>query len=48
MTDAWKRLTNGDFVQSDLMWLQHEFTEALIMQGTRVEYNTAHKIVYIF
>ncbi len=35
MGHAWQRLTNGDFVQSDLLWLQHEYAESLIMNGKK-------------
>lgn len=34
MAAAWKRLIDGNFVYSDLLLLQHEYAEALIIDGT--------------
>ena len=48
MADAWKRLIRGNFFQSDLLLLQHEYAENLLMQGVNLDYNTAHKITNHF
>ncbi len=46
IAESWERLINGNFVQSDLILLQHELTESLLMQGTKLNYGSAHyKIV---
>jgi len=45
MAEGWLRLTNGNFIQSDLTLLLHEYAESIIMQGTRVSYNDVHPIV---
>ncbi len=42
IAEAWGRLIDGNFVQSDLILLQHEYAEFLIMQGTKIDYNIAH------
>jgi len=42
MAVAWKRLTDNEFLQSDLILLQHEYVESLIMRGVRVPYSEAH------
>lgn len=45
IADAWNRLTTGEFVQSDLEWMKHEYAEALIMNKTNIDWRTAHDIV---
>ena len=45
MAEAWGRLVQGNFVQSDLLWLQHELAESIIMRGKIVSYDIAHAIV---
>lgn len=47
IADAWERLLNGNFTQSDLLFLQHEFAESLIMQGKIINYDIAHQFVDI-
>ena len=42
IAEAWKRLCDGNFVQSDLLFLQHELSESLIMRGTKIDYEIAH------
>lgn len=42
MAFAWRRLIEGNYVQSDLRLLLHEYAESLIMQGVKVSYNDAH------
>lgn len=45
MFQAWMRLVNGNYVQSDLRLLQHELAESFLIQGTDVAYSRAHVIV---
>lgn len=45
MANAWQRLIEGTFVQSDLKLLLHEYAEALLMRGQTVGYDPAHYIV---
>jgi hypothetical protein len=42
---AWNRLIKGNFVQTDLKLLQHEYAELLIMQRGHVGYDMAHSLV---
>ncbi len=45
IANTWQRLIDGNFVYSDLVLLQHEYAEALIMNGINVSWENAHPIV---
>lgn len=45
MVLAWQRLVNGNFVQSDLKLLLHEYAEALVMNGKKVSWEKAHPLI---
>jgi hypothetical protein len=45
MATAWLRLTDGTYVQSDLVLLQHEYSESLLMRRQTANYDNAHAIV---
>jgi hypothetical protein len=45
MAAAWNRLIENKYVYSDLKMLQHEYAEALFMQGLKVAYDDAHYLV---
>lgn len=45
MAKAWQRLIDGKYAPSDLNLLLHEYAESLIMEGVKVDYDTAHFIV---
>jgi hypothetical protein len=42
MAQAWQRLINNEFVESDLILLQHEFAESILMGDKIIDYKTAH------
>lgn len=48
MGEAWERLMQGTYVQSDLALLQHEFAEFLLMRGKAIEARDAHNLVNRF
>ena len=43
IVNAWSRLKNGDFVQSDLDLLRHEIFESKFEGIFRTDYRTAHE-----
>src|SRR5690606_16777182 len=43
--NAWKRLEQGNFIESDIELLKHEFAEAKYMQKYGPSYNNAHNAV---
>lgn len=45
MAVAWNRLMTGNFVQSDLRLLQHEFAESLLVNGQELAYEAVHPTV---
>ena len=45
MAAAWQRLIDNKFTKSDLILLQHEYSESLLMNGMEIAYSDAHPIV---
>lgn len=45
MAAAWQRLIDNKFTKSDLILLQHEYSESLLMNGTEIAYSDAHPII---
>jgi len=45
MAAAWERLINNNYIYADLKMLQHEYAEAILMNGTELSYDSVHYII---
>lgn len=45
MAAAWERLIDNNFLQNDLLLLQHEYAEAVVTHGLNIQPGLAHDIV---
>ena len=43
MAAAWDRLAKGDFIESDIILLEHEYFESKFEKLFKTNYRTAHK-----
>jgi len=45
MAAAWERLIDNNFLQNDLLLLQHEYAEAIVTRGLNIQPGLAHDII---